>query len=130
MPEYVQAVIREAAFYQGECVDTVFIGGGTPSYLPDGAIEQLLDGVRRSIEIAPEAEISIEANPNSLSRQKAAEYQWAGINRLSLGLQAVQDALLASIGRLHTYDDFLRSRRGRAQRRFAHCPSRMSRPMP
>ena len=74
MPEYVRAVIREAGFYSGEQVDTVFIGGGTPSHLPDGAIEQLLEGVRKSIEIAPKAEISIEANPNSFSRQKALEY--------------------------------------------------------
>ena len=109
MPEYVRAVIREAEFYSGEQVDTVFIGGGTPSHLPDGAIEQLLEGVRKSIEIAPKAEISIEANPNSFSRQKTLEYRRAGINRLSFGLQAVQVALLASIGRLHTYDDFLQA---------------------
>ena len=107
MEEYVEALAREAEFYAAEQVDSVFIGGGTPSCLEDGAIAKLMDGVQKSISIAPGAEISIEANPNSLTQKKAREYRTAGINRLSIGLQAVQDSLLKSIGRLHTYGDFL-----------------------
>ena len=98
MEEYVEALAREAEFYAAEQVDSVFIGGGTPSCLRDGAIAKLMDGVQKSISIAPGAEISIEANPNSLTQKKAREYRAAGINRLSIGLQAVQDSLLKSIG--------------------------------
>ncbi len=107
MQQYIAAVTREARFYEGEQVESVFIGGGTPSCLPDGALAQLIRGVEESILISPDAEFSVEANPNSLTREKAKEYREAGVNRLSLGLQAVQDELLSSIGRLHTYADFL-----------------------
>lgn len=107
MAEYVDAVVREAEFYAGEQADSVFIGGGTPSCLPDGELTRLVEGVSKHIEILPGAEFSVEANPNSLTKAKAREYFGAGVNRLSLGLQAVQDELLAAIGRLHTYADFL-----------------------
>lgn len=109
MGDYIDAVIREAENYAGEKADSVFIGGGTPSFLPEGEMRRLVEGVTRSIGIAPGAEFTIEANPNSLTPQKAREYAALGANRLSLGLQAVQPELLERIGRIHTYADFLRA---------------------
>lgn len=104
---YLDAMIKEAEQFRGIAVDTVFIGGGTPSFLPNGSIAWLMDAISEVFHLLPGAECSIEANPNSLTREKASEYRSAGINRISIGLQAVQDGLLKKIGRLHSYADFL-----------------------
>lgn len=106
---YLDALPCEAARYAGCAVDTVYIGGGTPSCLRPGDIARLMEAMRRVFCIAEDAEISIEANPNSLDAQKAQEFFGAGINRLSIGLQAVQGELLKKIGRTHSYADFLRA---------------------
>lgn len=105
MRAYVDAVIAEAAHYTGRTADTVFLGGGTPAVLPDGEVARLLVGVRAAIHFAPGAECTIEVNPNSLTAQKAREYADAGVNRMSMGLQAVQPRLLKLLGRTHTADD-------------------------
>lgn len=107
--EYVSAVVREAETYRGETADSVFIGGGTPSCLNDGEISRLLEGVSKSIAISEDCEISIEVNPNSVTAQKAREYVNAGVNRVSIGLQAAQERLLKKIGRTHCKGDFLRA---------------------
>ncbi len=107
LPDYLNALRKEAQWYYGNKVDTVYIGGGTPSCLRDGDIQRLLHDLRTILYIDDQAEISIEANPNSLSRKKAAEFWNAGINRLSIGLQTVQPDLLKSIGRTHVYSDLL-----------------------
>lgn len=86
--------------------DTVFIGGGTPSISPAGEIEALLNAVRASFRIASGAEITLESNPGTLTREKLSEYRRAGVNRLSIGLQSADDDLLRRIGRIHTYRDF------------------------
>ncbi len=104
---YIAALAEEAEEYEGEEADTVFIGGGTPSLLSPAQVEALFSGIRKHLSLSPEAEISIETNPNSLSQEKAEAYREAGINRVSLGLQAVQDELLKKIGRAHVYRDFL-----------------------
>lgn len=109
LPAYLDALPREAARYAGCAVDTVYIGGGTPSCLRLGDIARLMEAMRQVFRIAEDAEISIEANPNSLDDEKAREFFGAGINRLSLGLQATQGELLRKIGRTHTYADFLRA---------------------
>lgn len=106
IPEYLQALVKEARYYHGCVVDTVYIGGGTPSCLRSGDIFNLMTALQKEIEICKDAEISIEANPNSLSREKAEEFWAAGINRLSIGLQTVQPDLLKRIGRTHIYADF------------------------
>ena len=103
---YIDSVISEAAEYGGQIADTVFIGGGTPSVLPKGEIKRLLDGVKKHIEFTDAAEITAEANPNSLTEEKAEEYKSAGINRVSLGLQTANARLLKRIGRTHTFEDF------------------------
>lgn len=107
MRDYVDAVVREAKLYQGLEVDTVFLGGGTPAQLPLGEMTRLMDGVQKSIAISDGAEWTVEVNPNSLTKEKAEEYVRLGVNRVSVGLQAVQPELLARIGRTHSFEDFL-----------------------
>jgi oxygen-independent coproporphyrinogen-3 oxidase len=89
--------------------DTVFLGGGTPSILPLGAIKSILDTLKMRFFIAENVEITMECNPGTVSLEKLIEYRTAGVNRLSFGLQSANDALLKCIGRIHTYDDFLKS---------------------
>ena len=104
---YLSAVVAESRNYSGAAVDTVYIGGGTPSFLREASIKRLLEGVSKYITVDKGAEVSIEANPNSLSLKKAKEYRAAGVNRLSIGLQTVQDPILKTIGRTHVFADFL-----------------------
>lgn len=91
----------------GYMVDTVFIGGGTPSILPPGAVSSLMDSLRSAFDIEADAEITIESNPKTLTREKLLEYRRAGINRLSMGLQSFDDGCLRTLGRVHTAEDFL-----------------------
>lgn len=87
--------------------DTVFFGGGTPSALPLGEISTILRELRANFTIAQDAEITIECNPGTLNETKLEEYIASGVNRLSLGLQSADDALLNRLGRIHTQADFL-----------------------
>lgn len=113
MGEYCAALLKEmrldAAALPKQAYDTVFFGGGTPSILPVGAVAMLMDALRASFEIMPDAEITIEANPGTLNGTKLREYRAAGINRLSMGLQSTNDALLETIGRIHRYADFVQN---------------------
>ena len=109
--EYSQALIRELAltaetgmFRDG--FQTVFFGGGTPSLLSGEQMQRVLDAARERFFINPDAEISMECNPGTVTSEKLAGYRKAGVNRLSIGLQAAQDSLLSSIGRIHTYAQF------------------------
>ena len=101
---YVQALCRDIAAspYAGEEADTIYIGGGTPSLLAAGEIGRILETLRRTFRIADDAEITMEANPDSLSYDKAAALADCGVNRLSLGVQSFSDAMLAFLGRVHT----------------------------
>lgn len=87
-------------------VTTVFIGGGTPSVWEADRIAAIMNTVKTSFKLEPDAEISIEANPGTLSPEKLAGYLACGINRLSLGLQSSDGVLLKVLGRIHTYEDF------------------------
>lgn len=115
MDEYVEpyfkALKREIDLY-GEklkysTVNTVYIGGGTPTSMDSHYINEIIDVCRGVFYIQKEAEVSIEANPGTLSLEKLSDYKAAGINRLSIGLQAWQDSLLKSLGRIHRVDAFL-----------------------
>lgn len=90
-------------------VTTIFIGGGTPSSIEASYIKEILDRIRGVFSIAEkkEIEITIEANPGTLSKEKLLIYKEAGINRLSMGLQSAQDSELKELGRIHTFTDFL-----------------------
>ncbi|HWQ06398.1 MAG TPA: radical SAM family heme chaperone HemW [Feifaniaceae bacterium] len=109
--EYAEALIRElnltaeTGMYQGG-FQTVFFGGGTPSLLSGEQMQRILNAAREHFFISPDAECSMECNPGTVTSEKLAGYKKAGINRLSIGLQAAQDSLLAAIGRIHTYAQF------------------------
>ena len=106
---YVQAVCREiraqAAFFGRRAVATIFFGGGTPTLLAGGQVQEIMDTVRACFDILPDAEISMEGNPGTLMMENLRAYRVAGVNRLSLGVQSMDDALLAAIGRIHTAEE-------------------------
>lgn len=90
-------------------VISVFIGGGTPSCLDCRHMISIMNAVKENFSLLPEAEITIEANPGTLTAEKLQAYQTAGINRLSLGLQSANPSELKALGRIHTWNDFLES---------------------
>lgn len=89
----------------GRRVTSVFFGGGTPSLLSPGAVEEVLEELERHFDIVSGAEISLEANPNTFEREKFLAFRAAGINRLSLGVQALNAADLKFLGRTHGVGD-------------------------
>lgn len=103
--EYVAALLAdlEAALPRvwGRTVQTVFLGGGTPSLLSAAALEALLSGVRARLPLAADAEVTLEANPGTVEAEKFAGFRAAGVNRLSLGIQSFNDRHLAALGRIH-----------------------------
>ena len=103
---YVQAVCREiraqAAFFGRRRVQTVFMGGGTPTLLTGVQVQTIMDTVRECFDLFEDAEISMEGNPGTLTMENLEAYKKAGVNRLSLGVQSLEDDLLAGIGRIHT----------------------------
>lgn len=90
-------------------VDTIYFGGGTPSSVPTEYIESTLALLKEVFSLTENAEITIEINPGTLTMEKANRYQAAGINRVSVGLQAWQDFLLKILGRVHNQADFIES---------------------
>lgn len=108
---YKNALIREITASKqtttAHTINTIFIGGGTPTVLPPSYIAQILSAVSNTYHIARDAEITIEANPGTLSLDTLRTLKASGINRLSIGLQTWQNEALASIGRSHTIQDFL-----------------------
>ena len=102
---YIQALITdleaELPHIWGRPIETIFIGGGTPSVFSAQAIDNLLSAIRARVKIQPEAEITLEANPSTFEREKFHGFKEAGINRLSIGVQSFNDAHLAAIGRIH-----------------------------
>ena len=106
---YLEALAREvaAAPETGRRVGTVYVGGGTPSLLAPLQLGRLLDAVRAAFAVAPDAEVTLEVNPGTLSAAGARGYRDCGVNRVSLGVQSLDDALLARIGRRHTAGEAL-----------------------
>ena len=97
---------QECADYE---VTTIFIGGGTPSILKEEWIAGILHTIYGRIGVSMDAEITIEANPGTLTVEKLKRYRQSGINRLSLGLQSADEGELRLLGRIHTFDSFLKS---------------------
>lgn len=107
---YLEALIREievTGTTVEEEVSSVFIGGGTPSMLPASQMERILTAVREAFTLTKDCEISMESNPGTLTEAKLRAYHQMGINRLSIGLQSTEDALLKRLGRIHNYQQFL-----------------------
>ena len=90
-------------------VITIFVGGGTPSVLSGEQMSQIFRALREVFEILPDAEITTEANPGTVSREKLNAYHEAGINRISFGLQSANNEDLRLLGRIHTYEEFMES---------------------
>ena len=110
---YVQALCREidtaGAFAGSEGkkrVETIFFGGGTPSLLTLPQMSRIMEHILNVYDLADGAEITVEANPGTLSEEKLKGFKALGINRLSLGLQSADDRELTRLGRIHTYEDF------------------------
>src|SRR5262249_56352267 len=91
------------AGWSGRRPETVYLGGGTPSLLSPYAIDAVLDAARR-LGLREDAEVTLEANPGTLTTERLAGYRAAGVTRLSLGAQSFQPALLRTLGRDHTAD--------------------------
>jgi putative oxygen-independent coproporphyrinogen III oxidase len=100
---------HEAALAGGETLDSVFFGGGTPSLMPPALVDALLDEAERLWGFAPGIEITLEANPSSVEAANFADLALAGVNRVSLGLQALDDAALRFLGRLHDLEEGLKA---------------------
>ena len=117
---YAEAVCREVAAYPrllresritevpNAVVDTVYFGGGTPSLLDPGGLAQILDAMRAGFDCKFE-EVTLEADPETITSEKAAAWRQAGFNRISMGVQSFQDNELKSAGRMHRRDDVLRA---------------------
>jgi len=111
--QYIEALKQEiwthrelAEAYE---VATVFLGGGTPSILAGEQLAGILETLRQYFTLAPDAEITVECNPGTLTEEKLDRYRKAGVNRLSIGLQSAQNQELQLLGRIHTWEEFLES---------------------
>lgn len=110
---YVHALLQEIKYYgslmKNYRVSTIYIGGGTPSWLDENLMTTVMKQVHDSFSIAPDAEISIECNPGTVTEAKLRKYLASGINRLSIGLQSGDNEELKLLGRIHTYEQFLKT---------------------
>ncbi len=111
--EYVEALLREIRFF-GErssdyVVSTIYIGGGTPSWLDEALMAKIMEEITHRFLLAKDAEITIECNPGTVTERKFQTYKKIGINRLSIGLQSVNEKELQLLGRVHTFDQFLKT---------------------
>lgn len=122
--EYVETLKREieevGERYQNYQVSTIFVGGGTPSILNSSYIVEIFDVLRRKFHVAGNAEISMEVNPGTVTKEKLSDWRRAGINRLSMGLQSADNRELKRLGRIHTWEDFLESFRRAREEGFSN----------
>jgi len=115
--EYVGHLIREIGLKgTGEPADTVFIGGGTPSTLHPGQIERILGALGKAFRLTPDAELTMEANPETVNAATLRDFRAAGMNRISFGVQSLDDGILKRLGRIHSAD---RARRAIGEARAA-----------
>jgi oxygen-independent coproporphyrinogen-3 oxidase len=96
-----------AARVPGRTVSTIFFGGGTPSLMQPQTVQSILDAIGKHWSVAPDVEVTLEANPTSVEATRFRGYRTAGVNRVSLGVQALDDAALKELGRLHTAQEAL-----------------------
>ncbi|MBV6416207.1 MAG: Oxygen-independent coproporphyrinogen-III oxidase-like protein [Steroidobacteraceae bacterium] len=99
----------QAPIVAGRTITSVFLGGGTPSLFAPGDIARVLEHARNRLAFAPDAEITLEANPGTIERGRFAGYRDAGVNRVSLGAQSFDHATLAALGRIHSPDETRRA---------------------
>ena len=110
---YADALIREIEFYgpqmQEYTVSTIFVGGGTPTWLDADKMAEILDAVYTYFNVSGDAEITMECNPGTVTMAKLETYRRAGVNRLSIGLQSADDEKLQILGRIHTFEKFVKT---------------------
>jgi oxygen-independent coproporphyrinogen-3 oxidase len=99
--EYVKALINEMKKYEGRRIKTIYLGGGTPSMLDENHLDVLMDAIRKNFSFQNDIETTIEANPESINRAKAEFLKTQGFNRVSLGVQSMNDRYLKFLGRGH-----------------------------
>ena len=108
--KYISALEQEMKLYKDEVkdkeIDSIFIGGGTPTVLNGDEIKTLFKKINENFKIKEDAEITMECNPGTIDEKKLLAMKESGVNRLSIGLQAVQNHHLKYIGRIHTYEEF------------------------
>ena len=111
--QYIEALKQEIRasrmLAETHQISTIFFGGGTPSVLKGEQLVSVLAELRNQFTILPEAEISVECNPGTLTEEKLNCYKTAGVNRLSIGLQSAHNEELRMLGRIHTWEEFLES---------------------
>ncbi|HAE91736.1 MAG TPA: oxygen-independent coproporphyrinogen III oxidase [Tissierella sp.] len=111
--EYINSLIIELDLYKDKIKDysikTIFIGGGTPSCINPRYINRILEFIYRNFNTSDLVEVTIETNPGTLDKEKVQIYMESGINRVSMGMQTLDDTLLKSIGRIHSTKDFYKS---------------------
>ena len=110
---YLQALRTEMELYASDTdpLQTIFIGGGTPSILSADSLTQLFADIHQHFQTTPDAEITVECNPGTVDSEKLHVMKDNGVNRLSFGLQAMQDETLKQLGRIHSVAEFLQSYR-------------------
>lgn len=102
--EFVNAVIRNIVYYSdfSKITDTIYFGGGTPSLLTGTQISSIISEIARNFRLSENTEITLEANPDTLTEKKLTEFYGAGVNRISIGVQSLKDSELKFLGRLHS----------------------------
>lgn len=103
----IQKEILNSENLEDYTVSTIYLGGGTPSYIQSKYIKEILVVINEKFNVSEDAEITIEVNPGTVNIQKFKAYKKAGINRVSIGLQSTKNDLLKLIGRIHNYEEFL-----------------------
>ncbi len=110
---YANALIREIEFYgpkmKDYLVSTIFIGGGTPTWMDENKMIEILDTIYTYFNVSSDAEITMECNPGTVTTSKLEKYKKAGVNRLSIGLQSADDEELQILGRIHTFEKFVKT---------------------
>ncbi|KXG78526.1 Oxygen-independent coproporphyrinogen-III oxidase-like protein YqeR [Fervidicola ferrireducens] len=110
VPSYLDSLKREISFYSNieRRISSIYIGGGTPTVLNEKELSSLLEAIRGAFNVSTELEFTVEANPETVTREKLEVLREGGVNRLSLGLQSFNDELLKAIGRIHNAEGFLK----------------------
>lgn len=106
---YIGALLKEMEAYRGAELDTIYLGGGTPTVLPPALLERVLSRVACSFSLTEDCEITIEANPGTVNREMFSQLASCGVNRISLGVQSFSDRELSLLGRIHSKEDAIRA---------------------
>ncbi|MCI8352537.1 MAG: radical SAM family heme chaperone HemW [Clostridia bacterium] len=113
--DYIEALKKEIEYVRIDALNsienpeitTIYIGGGTPSFIESKYIVDIIKTIKENFVICKEAEITLEVNPGTVTKEKLQVYKKSGVNRLSIGLQSTNNNLLKQIGRIHTYEQFI-----------------------